>query len=112
MRIFMSEVNGLHGLPRNRLNRDPSVFRVMMSCTMARMLRRSAATILACATLLALPGCGIKGPLKLPPGETAPAPTGLPPGAVPTTTMSEKPAATAPTPAAAPTPDEDKDKPE
>ncbi|TMI05114.1 MAG: hypothetical protein E6H46_06185 [Betaproteobacteria bacterium] len=49
------------------------------------MLRRSMAAIIACATVLALAGCGIKGPLKLPPGKSAPAPTGLPPGAPPTT---------------------------
>ena len=49
------------------------------------MLRRSMAAIIACATVLAVAGCGIKGPLKLPPGKSAPAPTGLPPGAPPTT---------------------------
>jgi len=76
------------------------------------MLRRSAAAIIACAAVLATAGCGIKGPLKLPPGESAPAPTGLPPGAVPTTTMSERPAASQPAPAPSPAPDQDKDKPQ
>jgi len=56
-----------------------------VSSTEFRMLRRSMAAIIACATVLALAGCGIKGPLKLPPGKSAPAPTGLPPGAPPTT---------------------------
>lgn len=81
-----------------------------MSC----MLRRSVAAIIACAVLFAGVGCGVKGPLKLPPGASAPAPTGLPPGAVPTTTMSEKPATPAPPPPTpvSPAPDEDKDKPE
>jgi predicted small lipoprotein YifL len=75
------------------------------------MLRRSVVAIIACAAVLAAPGCGIKGPLKLPPGVTAPAPTGMPPGAIPTTTLSEKPAYTPPPPApVSPAPDENKDK--
>ena len=71
------------------------------------MLRRSMAAIIACATVLALAGCGIKGPLKLPPGKSAPAPTGLPPGAPPTT-IPGKPSDT-PAPVE-PTPEENKDK--
>jgi hypothetical protein len=48
--------------------------------------------------------------LKLPPGASAPAPTGMPPGAVPTTTLSDRPAVT-PTPPSpvSPVPDENKD---
>lgn len=45
--------------------------------------------IMVIATLM-LAGCGIKGPLRLPPGKTAPEPTGLPPGAVPPTTLPPK----------------------
>ena len=71
------------------------------------MLRRSMAAIIACATVLAVAGCGIKGPLKLPPGKSAPAPTGLPPGAPPTT-IPGKPSDT-PAPVE-PTPEEDKDR--
>ena len=71
------------------------------------MLRRSMAAIIACATVLALAGCGIKGPLKLPPGKSAPAPTGLPPGAPPTT-IPGKPSDT-PAPVE-PSPEENKDK--
>lgn len=76
------------------------------------MLRRSVAAIIACAAALAICGCGIKGPLRLAPGQSAPAPTGLPPGAVPTTTLAEKPTVTAPPPPApvSPAPDEGKDK--
>jgi predicted small lipoprotein YifL len=55
------------------------------------MLRRSLAAIIACAMVFAIAGCGIKGPLKLPPGKSAPAPTGLPPGAVPATTLPPAP---------------------
>jgi len=55
------------------------------------MLRRSIAAIIACAAVLAVAGCGIKGPLRLPPGKSAPAPTGLPPGAVPPTTLPPAP---------------------
>jgi predicted small lipoprotein YifL len=76
-----------------------------VSSTEFRMLRRSVAVIIACAAVLAVAGCGIKGPLKLPPGK--PAPTGLPPGAAPTTTLP-KPADT-PAPVE-PTPEENKDK--
>jgi predicted small lipoprotein YifL len=84
---------------------------MMMLCTVFRMLRRSFAAIIACAAVVASPGCGIKGPLKLPPGATAPAPTGLPPGAVPATTLSDRPAYTPPPPAPVnPTPEENKDK--
>ena len=53
------------------------------------MLPRSIA-ILIIAAALPLAGCGIKGPLRLPPGKTAPEPTGLPPGAVPPTTLPPK----------------------
>jgi predicted small lipoprotein YifL len=78
-----------------------------VSYTEFRMLRRSTAAIIACAAVLAVAGCGIKGPLKLPPGKSAPAPTGLPPGAQPTTTLP-KPADT-PAPIE-PAPEENKDK--
>jgi len=71
------------------------------------MLRRSMAAIIACATVLAVAGCGIKGPLKLPPGKSAPAPTGLPPGAPPTT-IPGKPSDTPPP--VEPTPEENKDR--
>jgi predicted small lipoprotein YifL len=77
-----------------------------VSSTEFRMLRRSMAAIIACATVLALAGCGIKGPLKLPPGKSAPAPTGLPPGAPPTT-IPGKPSDT-PAPVE-PSPEETKD---
>ncbi|HET7364047.1 MAG TPA: lipoprotein [Burkholderiales bacterium] len=53
------------------------------------MVPRSVAIIIIIATLM-LAGCGIKGPLRLPPGKTAPEPTGLPPGAVPPTTLPPK----------------------
>ena len=83
----------------------------MSSCTVLLMLRRSVAAIIATAAVLAILGCGIKGPLKLPPGASAPAPTGLPPGAVPATTLSDRPVYTPPPPApASPAPDETKDK--
>ena len=83
----------------------------MMSYTVFRMLRRSVVAIIACAAVLTLSGCGVKGPLRLPPGQTAPAPTGLPPGAIPATTSSDRPAYTPPPPAPASTiPDESKDK--
>jgi len=78
-----------------------------VSSTEFRMLRRSMAAIIACATVLAVAGCGIKGPLKLPPGKSAPAPTGLPPGAPPTT-IPGKPSDT-PAPVE-PAPEENKDK--
>lgn len=72
------------------------------------MLRRSTAAIIACAAVLAVAGCGIKGPLRLPPGKSAPAPTGLPPGAPPASTKpSDTPAPPAPVEAA---PEEKKDK--
>jgi predicted small lipoprotein YifL len=78
-----------------------------VSSTEFRMLRRSAAAIIACAAVFAVAGCGIKGPLKLPPGKSAPAPTGLPPGAAPTST----PAKSSDTPAPVePAPEENKDK--
>jgi predicted small lipoprotein YifL len=77
-----------------------------VSSTEFRMLRRSMAAIIACATVLAIAGCGIKGPLKLPPGKSAPAPTGLPPGAPPTT-IPGKPSDT-PAPVE-PGPEENKD---
>jgi predicted small lipoprotein YifL len=77
-----------------------------VSSTEFRMLRRSMAAIIACATVLAVAGCGIKGPLKLPPGKSAPAPTGLPPGAPPTT-IPGKPSDT-PAPVE-PSPEENKD---
>jgi predicted small lipoprotein YifL len=63
------------------------------------MLRRSVAAFIACASVLAIAACGIKGPLKLPPGASAPAPTGAPPGAVPTESPTISPA---PTPTNAP----------
>jgi predicted small lipoprotein YifL len=71
------------------------------------MLRRSTATIIVCAMVFALAGCGIKGPLKLPSGKTAPAPTGLPPGAVPATTLPPAPD-NKPPPSDAPADDKDK----
>jgi len=79
------------------------------------MLRRSIPAIIACAAVLVVCGCGVKGPLRLPPGQSAPAPTGLPPGAIPTTTSeptttsSDRPTYTPPAPVN-PTPDENKDK--
>ena len=76
-----------------------------MSCTVVRMLRRPLAAIIACMAVAMICGCGVKGPLRLPPGETAPAPTGLPPGAVPASTTSDRPTYT---PASTP-PDENKD---
>jgi predicted small lipoprotein YifL len=83
----------------------------MMSCTVFRMLRRSVVALIACAAVFTLSDCGVKGPLRLPPGQTAPAPTGLPPGAIPATTSSERPAYTPPPPPAPPStiPDENKD---
>jgi len=75
------------------------------------MLRRSVVAIIACAAVVTVCGCGVKGPLRLPPGQSAPAPTGLPPGAIPATTSSDRPAYTPPPPApASTTPDENKDK--
>jgi predicted small lipoprotein YifL len=62
----------------------------------ARMLRRSVAAFIVCASALALAGCGIKGPLKLPPGVSAPAPTGTPPGTVPTESPTTAPAPVTP----------------
>ena len=53
------------------------------------MLPRSIVVII-CAGALIIAGCGIKGPLRLPAGKTAPEPTGLPPGAVPPTTLPPK----------------------
>jgi predicted small lipoprotein YifL len=84
----------------------------MMSCTVFPMLRRSIAAIIAGAAVIAVCGCGVKGPLRLPPGQSAPAPTGLPPGSIPATTSSDdRPAYTPPPPApVTPTPDENKDK--
>jgi predicted small lipoprotein YifL len=81
-----------------------------VSSTEFRMLRRSTAAIIACAAVLAVAGCGIKGPLKLPPGKSAPDPTGRPPGAAPVTTPakpSDTPAPPAPVELA---PEENKDK--
>ena len=72
------------------------------------MLRRSIAAIIACAAALAVVGCGIKGPLRLPPGKSAP--TGLPPGAAPATTLPKPPDAPAPPAPVAPTPEENKDR--
>jgi predicted small lipoprotein YifL len=61
------------------------------------MVRRSIAIIIIAITAtLTLDGCGIKGPLRLPPGKTAPEPTGLPPGAVPPTTLPPRPSDTTP----------------
>ncbi|HZI83537.1 MAG TPA: lipoprotein [Casimicrobiaceae bacterium] len=59
------------------------------------MLPRSIAIIIIAGTCF-LGACGIKGPLRLPPGKTAPEPTGLPPGAVPPTTLPPKPPDTTP----------------
>ena len=73
----------------------------------ARMLRRSVAAFIACAGVIAVTGCGIKGPLKLPPGASAPAPTGAPPGAIPTESPTTSPQP--PAPAASTTPSSDKD---
>ncbi|HEV2979685.1 MAG TPA: lipoprotein [Casimicrobiaceae bacterium] len=72
------------------------------------MLRRSVTAIIACAAVVTISGCGVKGPLRLPPGQSAPAPTGQPPGVVPTTTTSDRPDYTPPAPAT-PAPD-DKDR--
>jgi len=77
------------------------------------MLRRSVIAIIACAAVLSICGCGVKGPLRLPPGQTAPAPTGLPPGAVPaTTTSDDRPTETQPSPTTPqrPAPDENQDR--
>jgi len=46
------------------------------------MLRRSLTAFIASATLLSIPACGIKGPLKPPPGTTPPPLTGAAPGVV------------------------------
>ncbi|HTS23247.1 MAG TPA: lipoprotein [Casimicrobiaceae bacterium] len=54
------------------------------------MLPRSVAIIIVAGAFI-LAGCGIKGPLRLPPGKTAPEPTGLPPGSVPPQTLPPKP---------------------
>jgi predicted small lipoprotein YifL len=59
------------------------------------MLPRSIAVMILSLSLI-VAGCGIKGPLRLPPGKTAPEPTGLPPGAVPATTLPPKPPDTTP----------------
>jgi predicted small lipoprotein YifL len=82
----------------------------MMSYTVFRMLRRSIVVIIACIAVLAIAGCGIKGPLRLPPGKSAPAPTGLPPGLTPTTTLPDRPSGTPPPAPAVPAPDQDEDK--
>jgi predicted small lipoprotein YifL len=74
------------------------------------MLRRSIAAIIGCAIVVALPGCGIKGPLRLPPGKSAPAPTGLPPGVAPTTIPGKPPDTPAPPAPVEPVPDSNKDK--
>ena len=73
----------------------------------ARMLRRSVAAFIACASVLLIAGCGIKGPLKLPPGASAPAPTGAPPGAIPTESPTTSPAPV--TPVSEPATDDDKE---
>jgi len=72
------------------------------------MLRRSDAAFIACASLIALTGCGIKGPLRLPPGASAPAPTGAPPGAIPTESPTIAPAPPT-SPPLFPSPSDDKD---
>jgi predicted small lipoprotein YifL len=74
------------------------------------MLPRSIAAIIVCAALLACSGCGIKGPLRLPPGKSAPAPTGLPPGVAPTTIPGKPPDTPAPPAPVEPAPDSNKDK--
>ncbi|MDQ2962865.1 MAG: hypothetical protein M3R31_06845 [Pseudomonadota bacterium] len=81
-----------------------------VSSTESWMLRRSIAAIIACAAVFAAVGCGIKGPLKLPPGKSAPAPTGLPPGAAPTTTLPRPADTPAPPAPVEPAPEENKDK--
>ncbi|MEO8740436.1 MAG: lipoprotein [Casimicrobiaceae bacterium] len=44
-----------------------------------RMLRRFVAAFLVCLTIGAVAGCGIKGPLKLPPAKPgAPEPAAMP----------------------------------
>jgi len=73
------------------------------------MLLRSVTAIIACAAVVTIAGCGVKGPLRLPPGQSAPAPTGLPPGAIPATTSSDRPAYTPAAPATS-APDENKDR--
>jgi predicted small lipoprotein YifL len=50
------------------------------------MLRRSLAAFIACAAALAIAACGIKGPLKPPPGSTPPPLTGAAPGVIPPST--------------------------
>jgi predicted small lipoprotein YifL len=69
------------------------------------MLPRSI-VIIICAVAFIIGGCGIKGPLRLPPGKTAPEPTGLPPGAVPPTTLPPKPPETTPSADVPPTKDD------
>jgi len=70
------------------------------------MLPRSIAAIIVCAGACMLADCGIKGPLRLPPGKTAPEPTGLPPGAVPPTTLPPKSPETTPSADVPPTKDD------
>ena len=72
-----------------------------------RMLRRSVAAFIACASVLSIAACGIKGPLRLPPGASAPAPTGAPPGAIPTESPTTSPAPV--TPVSEPATDDDKE---
>jgi hypothetical protein len=50
------------------------------------MLRRSPAAIIACVIALAVAACGIKGPLKPPPGSSPPPLTGAAPGVIPPST--------------------------
>jgi predicted small lipoprotein YifL len=50
------------------------------------MLRRSLAAFIACTIALSTAACGIKGPLKPPPGATPPPLTGAAPGVVPPST--------------------------
>jgi len=81
-----------------------------LSFTEFGMLRRSIVAIIACTALLALVGCGIKGPLRLPPGKSAPAPTGLPPGVAPTTIPGKPSDTPAPPAPVEPAPDSNKAK--
>jgi predicted small lipoprotein YifL len=46
------------------------------------MLRRSLTAFIASAALLSIAACGIKGPLKPPPGSAPPPLTGAAPGVV------------------------------
>jgi predicted small lipoprotein YifL len=46
------------------------------------MLRRSLTAFIASAALFSIAACGIKGPLKPPPGSTPPPLTGAAPGVV------------------------------